>query len=79
MSKEEVKKILSKIRDPETGDSIVKNMVKGLKVKGKKVSLSLVPPMPGCAGCGVIALMLSEIEEKLKEKGYESEVEIKGF
>lgn len=76
---EKVKKILSEVQDPETGEPITKSMVKGLAVKGKTVSLSLVPPMPGCAGCGLIAMMMSEVEEKLKEKGYKTEINIKGF
>ncbi len=79
MSEEKVRKILSEVKDPETGDPVTKSMVKDLKIDGKKVALSLVPPMIGCAGCGLIAMMVSEIEEKLKKKGYEVEVTVKGF
>jgi len=76
---ENVKKILSEIVDPETGEPVTKKMIKDLKVDGKKVLIKLVPPMVGCAGCGIIALIVSEIKDKLKEKGYEAEVTLEGF
>ena len=75
----EVMNILKKIEDPHIGKNIVEaEMVKDIKVKGKKVSLKIVPPDMGCAGCGVMHGMIEEIKTELNKKGYEVEIEV-GF
>lgn len=71
--------ILKKIKDPHIGKNIVSaKMVKNIKVKGKKVTLTFIPPATGCAACGMIFQIVEEIKSELKKKGYEAEVEI-GF
>lgn len=75
----EVMDVLKKIEDPHIGKNIVDaKMVKNIKVKGKKVSLKLIPPALGCAACGMIHGMIDEITKGLKKKGYEADIEI-GF
>ncbi|MDD5416802.1 MAG: iron-sulfur cluster assembly protein [Candidatus Aenigmarchaeota archaeon] len=79
MTVKEIKDILKKIQDPHIGKDIISaKMVKNIKIKGKKVTMTLVMPAMGCAGCGMVFGMIEEIKSELKKKGYEAEVEI-GF
>lgn len=76
---EEVMNVLKRIEDPHIGKNIVEaEIAKDIKVEGKKVSLKLVPPDVGCAGCGVIQGMIEEIKTELDKIGYEVEIEV-GF
>ncbi|MBU3905137.1 MAG: iron-sulfur cluster assembly protein [Nanoarchaeota archaeon] len=75
----EVMDVLKKIEDPHIGKNIVEaKIAKNIKVVGKKVTLTLVPPEAGCAGCGVIHGMIDEITTELDKKGYTVEIEV-GF
>ncbi len=74
---EDVISVLKEIKDPETGGPVI-DMVKDLRVEGKKVSMKFVPPFIGCAFCGLIGSMMDEIREALEKKGYEVEIEL-GF
>ena len=77
MSKDEVIEILKTIQDPHVGTNVVDgNMVKDLEVKGKTVKFKFVAPMTGCAGCPAVQFMVEDIKEKLKKKGYESDIEV---
>lgn len=72
---ETVKKILKEIIEPETGKSLIDSgMVKKAEVKDKKVSIELLPISAGCAFCWVMNSLMAEIEEKLREKGFEPDV-----
>ncbi|MBU3896456.1 MAG: iron-sulfur cluster assembly protein [Nanoarchaeota archaeon] len=69
--------VLKKIKDPHIGKDIVSaKMVKNIKVVGKKVTLTLVMPDIGCAGCGMVFGMINEIKSGLKKKGYKAEIEV---
>ena len=73
----EITDALKKIVDPHMGkDLISAKMVKNIKVKGKKVTLTFIPPAMGCEGCGLIFGMIEEIKSELKKKGYEADIEI---
>ena len=64
-------KILDEIKDPETGESISK-MIEKIEKENNKIKIKLkIFPL-----CPFLGLILTEIEEKLKEKGYEVEIEI---
>ncbi len=68
---------LKEVKDPHTGESLMDaGMIKDVVVSGKKISLKLVPPNLGCAGCGMTMQMRREIEENLKKAGYEAEIEL---
>ncbi len=73
----EVMNVLEKIEDPHIGKNIVEaKIAKDIKVEGKTVSLKLVSPDIGCAGCGVIHGMINEIKTELDKLGYEAEIEV---
>lgn len=70
---------LKKLNDPETNQPLLDSgMLKDIKVNGKKISMTLVPPNFGCAFCGLIGNMTEDIKSAMKKVGYEAEVEI-GF
>ncbi len=70
-----VKEILKTVIEPETGKSVIDSgMVKKIEENGKKVKIELIPLSAGCAACWVMGMLLNEIEEKLKENGYEADV-----
>jgi ATP-binding protein involved in chromosome partitioning len=72
-----VEEILKTIIEPETGKSVIDSgMVKNIEQEGDKVKITLVPLSAGCAFCWIMGSLISEIEEKLKEEGYDAEVEL---
>jgi len=71
-----VNEVLKEIIEPETGKSIIDSgMVKKVEVKDSKVKIELIPISSHCAFCWVMNALILEIEEKLKEKGFEVKVE----
>ena len=71
-----VNEVLKEIIEPETGKSLIDSgMVKKVEVRDSKVKIELLPISAHCAFCWVMNALMSEIEEKLKEKGFEAEVE----
>ncbi len=72
---EAVKKILSEITEPESGKPLIESgMIKKIEVKDKKAVVELLPASAGCALCFVMQALIAEIEEKLRENGFEPEV-----
>ncbi|MFH7903875.1 MAG: metal-sulfur cluster assembly factor [Candidatus Aenigmatarchaeota archaeon] len=73
----EEKKILDKLKevvDPEINFDIVSlGLIEEIKIEDKKVFIKMIPTTPFCP---YLPLLVEMIEEKLKEIGYESEVEI---
>jgi ATP-binding protein involved in chromosome partitioning len=73
--KENIKKVLSGVIDPEIGADIVSlGFVKDIKIENGKVIIKLKLSM---SGCPLMSFFLEEIKEKVKKIKGVSEVEIK--
>jgi len=72
--KENIKKVLSEVIDPELGADIVSlGFVKGIEIKNGKVTIKLKLTIPGCP---LMSFFLEEIKEKVKKIRGVSEVKI---
>lgn len=75
ITKEKIKKVLSKIIDPELGADIVSlGFVKNIKIEDGKVTIKLKLTIPGCP---LMSFFLEEIKEKVKEVKGVLSVEVK--
>jgi len=72
-----MKRIMEKLKeviDPELGISIVDlGLIYGVEVEGKKVKVKLTLTTPLCPLGGFV---IASVEEKIRELGYEPEVEL---
>jgi len=76
---EKVVEELKKVKDPHNNKSLYEEgMLKDITFDGKNIKMKLVPAAMGCAFCGVINIMLTDIEGRMKKLGYDSEVTV-GF
>jgi len=72
MNEEEVKKIIEKIMHPEIDASLVDlGMIENVKLKGNKVSLTMVFPFPGVP---IKYMLMESVEKPLKKAGLEVEI-----
>ncbi len=70
----DLREALKTVVDPEVGQNIVDlGLVYDVKVEGKRarVTMTLTTPM-----CPIGGLLISQVEERLRELGYEPEVEL---
>lgn len=75
VTKEKIKKALSKIVDPELGENIVSlGFIKDIKIEDGKVMIKLKLTIPSCP---LMNFFLEEIKEKIKKVKGVSEVEVK--
>jgi len=72
--KENIKKVLSEVIDPELGADIVSlGFVRDIKIEDGKVKIKLKLTIPGCP---LMNFFLEEIKERVKKIKGVSEVEI---
>lgn len=75
VTREKIKKALSKIVDPELGEDIVTlGFVKDIKIEGGKVTVKLKLTIPGCP---LMSFFLEEIKKEVKMVKGVSGVEVK--
>ena len=75
VTKEKIKKVLSKVIDPELGEDIVSlGFVKDIKIEDGKVIIKLKLTTPGCP---LMNYFLEEIKGKIKKIQGVSSVKIK--
>jgi metal-sulfur cluster biosynthetic enzyme len=73
-TKQKVFEALKNVIDPELGLSVVElGLIYELKIKGKKVLVKMTLTSPVCPMGGVI---VSDVEEAIKELGLEPKVEL---
>lgn len=62
--------------DPETGKDLYDmGMIHDIKIEEKKVNMKVTVAF-GCVGCGIIGMMLEDLENNIKEAGYEPDIEV---
>ncbi len=72
MNEEEVKEIVGKVMHPEVNASLVElGMIENIKMKGNKVSLTMVFPF---AGVPIKYMLMESIKEPLEQQGLEVEI-----
>jgi ATP-binding protein involved in chromosome partitioning len=75
IKKENIKKALSQVIDPEFGMDIVSlGFVKNIKIEDRKVTINLKLTTPGCS---LTSFFLEEIKDKVKKIKGISEVKVK--
>lgn len=74
MEKEKILEKLKEVTDPELGFDIVSlGLIEEISIEKNKVKIKLLPTTPFCP---YLPLIIELIENKLREIGFESEVEI---
>ncbi|MEM0476038.1 MAG: metal-sulfur cluster assembly factor [Candidatus Aenigmatarchaeota archaeon] len=74
MEKEKILEKLKEVIDPELGFDIVSlGLIEEISIEKNKVKIKLLPTAPFCP---YLPLIIELIENKLREIGFESEVEI---
>ena len=74
---EEVREKLKEVIDPHTGINIVDmGMVKEITQEGDKLKVVIKPTSPFCP---VGNYLIQAVKEKVKELGYEADVELEGY
>ena len=74
---EEVREKLKEVIDPHTGINIVDmGMVKEITQEGEKLKVVIKPTSPFCP---VGNYLIQAVKEKVKELGYEADVELEGY
>ncbi|WP_461829857.1 metal-sulfur cluster assembly factor [Aquifex sp.] len=74
---EEVREKLKEVIDPHTGINIVDmGMVKEITQEGDKLKVVIKPTSPFCP---VGNYLIQAVKEKVKELGYDADVELEGY
>ena len=74
---EEVREKLKEVIDPHTGINIVDmGMVKEITQEGDKLKVVIKPTSPFCP---VGNYLIQAVKEKVRELGYEADVELEGY
>ncbi|MEM5831202.1 MAG: metal-sulfur cluster assembly factor [Candidatus Aenigmatarchaeota archaeon] len=74
MEKEKILEKLKEVIDPELGFDIVSlGLIEEISIEENKVKIKLLPTTPFCP---YLPLIIELIENKLREIGFESEIEI---
>ncbi len=74
MEKSKILEKLKEVIDPEIGyDIVALGEIDDIIINGKKVIVKLLPTTPLCP---YLPVLIEQIEEKIKELGYEPEVEV---
>ena len=74
---EEVREKLKEVIDPHTGINIVDmGMVKEITQEGEKLKVVIKPTSPFCP---VGNYLIQAVKEKVRELGYEADVELEGY
>lgn len=74
MEKEKILEKLKEVIDPELGFDIVSlGLIEEISIEENKVKIKLLPTTPFCP---YLPLIIELIENKLREIGFESEIEV---